>query len=580
MRINSKGIVLGIYFVLISVMVIGFPTKQVVASPTVKEGFNAVEGVHYKRLHYQDKGIANAVRVLEVNVNDPHTNIKIGHPPVLNTLERTTALALRYHRKDHYIVGAVNASFYEFKQPMYLVSEDNRLILGGVIPTGADNYVSKPIAFGINQQGEGIIDDYSLALKYIHNDKEYVVTSTNKQRTANSTIVYTSDFPSNYTDTNEFGSEFIVEMPTTPTFEFGSIQTGKVTSIRPYGDKTKTKIPKNGFVVSSNGSKLDGFTNIGVGDSITFSINIDEKWQGSSAMLGSGPMLVKDGKVELSMNPNSVRAREVTARTAVAIDKSGKKVFLVTVDGKNPGYSNGMNLTTFAEHLVKLGADRAINLDGGGSTTMAVRYPGRDSVQLTNTPSDGRERGVSTILMAVSTAPKAPKETYTDIKLGDSHYEGVQYLTDKGISGYEDGTFGVGNKLTRPHTAVMFSKALELSLPSKASVVDYYTDVKASHPYAEFIAAMGAEGIFKGSNGKYLPLEELTREQMASTLVNAYGLKSNGNSVKVNLENVSNTHKENVQILADLGITNQVKDFRPSEIVTRGQFATFLFKAK
>lgn len=168
---------------------------------------------------------------------------------------------------------------------------------------------------------------------------------------------------------------------------------------------------------------------------------------------------------------------------------------------------------------------------------------------------------------------------FTDVKPGDAHYDGIQWLAKQGIKGYDDNTFGKHKRLTREHAAIMFVKALDLSKPPKEEVEKYFTDVKAAYRYADYIAAAGKAGIFKGNEGKFLPQEELTRQQMATTLVNAYDLEANSANVSINLKNVSATHKDNVQILADLKITNQLDDFRPKEAITRAQFATFLYES-
>ncbi|GGK04690.1 hypothetical protein GCM10007063_28790 [Lentibacillus kapialis] len=186
---------------------------------------------------------------------------------------------------------------------------------------------------------------------------------------------------------------------------------------------------------------------------------------------------------------------------------------------------------------------------------------------------------VLVILFNATVSAEGNSNKYDDIQTGEAHYEGIQWLTEQGIQGYEDGTFGVYTELTRPHAAIMFSRALSLNLPEKSAVENYFNDVTSSHLYAEFIAATGENGIFKGSNGKFLPNESLTREQMASTLVNALDLHPKEDRTDIYLENVSRTHRSSVQVLADLDITNQLDDFRPSEIVTRGQFATFLYLA-
>lgn len=75
-------------------------------------------------------------------------------------------------------------------------------------------------------------------------------------------------------------------------------------------------------------------------------------------------------------------------RTLAGIDASGH-LLLVTVDGRQPGVSEGFTLEEAARFLRSLGATEAMNLDGGGSTTMAVRGV------LVNHPSDATgERAV------------------------------------------------------------------------------------------------------------------------------------------------------------------------------------------
>ena len=76
-------------------------------------------------------------------------------------------------------------------------------------------------------------------------------------------------------------------------------------------------------------------------------------------------------------------------RTAVAKLKDGK-FLMITVDGRQPGVSVGMSLQELAEYLLSLDAIDAMNLDGGGSTTMFL------DGKVVNSPSDKEgERKVS-----------------------------------------------------------------------------------------------------------------------------------------------------------------------------------------
>ncbi len=142
-----------------------------------------------------------------------------------------------------------------------------------------------------------------------------------------------------------------------------------------------------------------------IGDDVALVIDVDQGWKDSKFMLASGPLLVQNGKSNITIDLNSTRARERTSRSAVATDATGNNAYFVTVDGRQTGYSQGMTMVEFSNYLVSMGVYNAINLDGGGSTAMVTRRYGDVYPSLINRPSDGSERAVSAILEAISTAP-------------------------------------------------------------------------------------------------------------------------------------------------------------------------------
>lgn len=89
-------------------------------------------------------------------------------------------------------------------------------------------------------------------------------------------------------------------------------------------------------------------------------------------------------------------------RTILAIDTRAEILWLVVVDGKQPGYSKGIPLYELAKFLKTLGGYNAIELDGGGSSTMALRLPNGD-VDVINRPAHTkiprRERPVANHLL-------------------------------------------------------------------------------------------------------------------------------------------------------------------------------------
>jgi hypothetical protein len=102
---------------------------------------------------------------------------------------------------------------------------------------------------------------------------------------------------------------------------------------------------------------------------------------------------VVGGSLVLVENGRAVgRSAEAAApRTAAGVDKEGKRLILLVVDGRRPDYSAGMTIEELAAEMVRLGCDRAINLDGGGSSTMVVRDPKTGLAGVMNRPSDGHD---------------------------------------------------------------------------------------------------------------------------------------------------------------------------------------------
>lgn len=81
-------------------------------------------------------------------------------------------------------------------------------------------------------------------------------------------------------------------------------------------------------------------------------------------------------------------------RTAAGVSADGRTLWLVAIDGRQPDWSVGMTLPELADLMIELGADDAINLDGGGSTSFWYRPDGK-SPPLVNRPSDGAFRPVA-----------------------------------------------------------------------------------------------------------------------------------------------------------------------------------------
>ncbi|GGA45341.1 phosphodiester glycosidase family protein [Dyella nitratireducens] len=112
--------------------------------------------------------------------------------------------------------------------------------------------------------------------------------------------------------------------------------------------------------------------------------------------VGAGPVLMLHGKPLPLENKRHDYYATPEPRTAIALDKARKKMWWVVVDGRQSNYSEGMTLSELTSLLQQLGADSAINMDGGGSSTMVLRQDGKFAIANSpiHTGIPGRERPV------------------------------------------------------------------------------------------------------------------------------------------------------------------------------------------
>ncbi|NYD56252.1 exopolysaccharide biosynthesis protein [Nocardioides marinisabuli] len=142
------------------------------------------------------------------------------------------------------------------------------------------------------------------------------------------------------------------------------------------------------------GSKIRGLVLVGRGEGAK---QLRKLRRGSATVrwwLGGRPSMVVTGSKAL-IDEGVVQVvddTEMHPRTAVGIDRDTNEVLLLVVDGRS-STSRGQTLVELARTMVELGADEALNLDGGGSSTMVAREQG--ALQVQNSPSDGSLRQVA-----------------------------------------------------------------------------------------------------------------------------------------------------------------------------------------
>lgn len=209
------------------------------------------------------------------------------------------------------------------------------------------------------------------------------ISGFNRDRGRDDLVVFTPEFHRT-TLTDPSGAEAVV-------------RTGAVVEVR---DKAGSSvIPADGLVVSGRGAAAEW---IRANLRPRTAVRIQTKIEAEPALpfepdflIGGGPRLLSGGRTvasEADAFPGGFYASR-HPRTAIGLRPDGR-IVLAAVDGRQPGLSVGMTIPELAGLMAELGCVEALNLDGGGSTTMVVKG------KAVNSPSDpAGERAVSDAIL-------------------------------------------------------------------------------------------------------------------------------------------------------------------------------------
>ncbi|GAA2629123.1 phosphodiester glycosidase family protein [Streptomyces axinellae] len=238
-----------------------------------------------------------------------------------------------------------------------------------------------------------------------------------------------------------------------------TVEDGKVTSV---SEKPgKGPVPEGVTVLLGRGKGAQRLAALRTGDPVSVEYHVRTE-DGSpvprTAVGGRGVLVVDGAAQDWEGRPNNTAA----PRTAVGFSKDGGTMHVLTVDGRQAA-SGGVTLTELALMMRKLGAYNALNLDGGGSSTLLAREPGAEKLRLENAPSDGEEREVANGLAL--TAPEGsgrlsgywvktatdPDKAPTADNVPGGHPERVfPGLTRKLTATAYDETYGPATEAPRP----------------------------------------------------------------------------------------------------------------------------------
>ena len=295
---------------------------------------------------------------------------------------------------------AVNGDFFAGEgQPVGAVLSDGRLMRS-----------PNPKHHQLSRSADGTLETGSLSWHgtVVPTDLQPIeLDGVNVTREADGLVLYTPSFgPS--TGTNAFGVELVLSVgrPEGP-IRVGQTTVVGLTELRRAGD---TSIPRDGAVLSGHGRGAQAL--IALWDRLQAAevsrealLRLDVKPKATDS-IGGSPILVRDGRRWFADEDRELY--QLRHPRTIAGWNSAGDLLLVTVDGRQPGYSLGMTMVEAAQLMIDLGAEEAINLDGGGSTTFVV------GGSVVNRPSDRMvRRGDGT---QVVTIPRASDEVIGSVE--------------------------------------------------------------------------------------------------------------------------------------------------------------------
>jgi hypothetical protein len=327
-----------------------------------------------------DRALVNAagpiaVYLLRLDLDRVKIESALSNDEVVDA-ERVDAIARR-----HQAIAAVNAGFFNVKngEPISVLKVGGELVSDNAMPRGAVAVRTRPGArqelffdqAAVRVRARFAIDGQPVAVE---------IDGVDTTRERGRLMMYTPKYHDD-TDTAANGVEWVLA---------GSPLT--VTEVR--RDLGRTPIPRDGAVLSYGGLDLPPpLDALAPGTAVTFETawkilngTPADRFDEAQDVINGAGLLRREG-VDLSgwQASESLQPSTFTdvrhPRTLVGMDRRGY-VWLVAIDGRQPDHSVGM---TFAELLglcSRLDLYSALNLDGGGSTTMVVRG------EIVNKPSD------------------------------------------------------------------------------------------------------------------------------------------------------------------------------------------------
>ncbi len=347
------------------------------------EGFPVTGGVTYEEQTLFTSLGWQKIHILRADLTSDNVDIDT----IIGSEGLSPRAALNKMVQDNGAVAGINGDFFIMATPSAPI--------GPQVSNG--KLVSSPLnlpgmsAIGLTFDKIPEILQMEFSGRLIAPDRSYFfVDGVNKIRDSyNHIFVYTPDF----------GKSTPKPGAGAPNLTFLTVKDNRVANI--FEGQT-AEIPTDGLVLMAWGDGANFMkTHFTIGDPVELDLTITPDISNLKMALGGGAVLVDNGTIPKTFSHNIAGTHP---RTAIGFTADKKTMIMVVVDGRQ-AKSRGMTQQELAELMLKLGAHYALNLDGGGSSTMVAKPFYESQVKVVNSVSEGVQRLITNAIGIFSKAP-------------------------------------------------------------------------------------------------------------------------------------------------------------------------------
>ncbi len=365
----------------------------------VQENYKFGPGCEYKK--YVNQSLPMQIHVSIMDLNNSYLSVECATSfDKMSGKETTSAVSKRTSSGGHQAVCAVNGDFYDTSNGVTL----SPCLINGEFTHTPFNH-RKGFAYAQEKKGLILRPWFSASVISENRAESYAITNINLACEQDEICLY-NNYIGSSTGTSAGGTECLLSAVTDWYVNDTVLCVVEVLD----SISNNRSIPEGKCVLSGSGTGA-GFLRsyCQVGDTVRivqrFSTDVEKITQymgGACQMMENGINVAEASGIEEGVWSAYLSGRN--PRTVIGFNEDSTVIYFVVVDGRQAGFSIGMGMNELVDFMSAIGIKNAVNLDGGGSSTMVVRH------SVKNSPSDGAERAVANAVLCYSSSQTGDME--------------------------------------------------------------------------------------------------------------------------------------------------------------------------